>query len=149
VQVFKTTPGGGISVGVPLTRYLVVNVDAAFITSVPGSSLLYAAVPSSATNNPNTVVSINPSTGALGTPIPVGNNPGLLAASSDGSYLFVVANGDQNLQRIKMSTKTVDRTFSLPPAPCSGCGLQSAADLQGVPGVPTEVVLALTQSSNV
>jgi len=147
-QVFNPTPGGGISVGVPLTLYLVANVDAAFITTVPGSSLIYASVPSSAATNPNTVVPINPGTGASGTPIPVGNNPGLLAASTNGSYLFVVANGSQTLQRINMATRTVDKTFPFPPAPCSYCGPQSAADLHGVPGVPAEVVLALTQNTN-
>jgi hypothetical protein len=148
VQVFNPTPGGGTSVGIPLTRYLVANIDAAFITTVPGSSLIFASVPSSSLTNPNTVIPINPSTGAFGTPISVGNDPGLLAASSDGSYLFVVANGDQTLQRINISTKAVDRTFPFPPAPCSGCGPQSGADLHGVPGAPAEVVLALTQSTN-
>lgn len=145
VRVFNPTPGGGTSVGLVLTRYSVVDVDAAFITTVPGSSLLFASVPSSASVDPNTVVSINPTTGALGTPIPVGNNPGLLAASSDGSYLFVVANQDQTVQRINMATKAVDRTFAFPANPnCSGCGPQSAADLKGMPGSPKEVVLALS-----
>src|ERR1035437_2472269 len=76
------------------------DLDAAFLTTVPGSTLLYASVSSSATVDANTVVPINPSTGALGTPIPVGTNPGLLAASSDGSYLFIVSNQDQTVQRI-------------------------------------------------
>lgn len=143
VTVVNPTPGGGTSVAVTLTRYQIINVDAAFLTTVPGSTLLYASIPSSASSHPNTVIPINPSTGALGTPIPVGNNPGLLAPSSDGSYLFVVSNQDQAVQRINLSTKTVDRTFSFPPY-CSYCGAPTAADLKGMPGSPQEVVLALS-----
>jgi len=142
VTVSNPTPGGGNSVGVPLTRYAVLNVDAAFLTTVPGSTLLYASIPSSAPANPNTVISINPVTGAVGTPIPVGQNPWLLAPSSDGSYLFVVANQDQTVQRINLSTGTVDRTFPFPPNGTDCCGALSGTDLKGIPGTPQEVVLA-------
>lgn len=143
VSVTNPTPGGGTSISVPLTLYEVINVDASFLTSVPGSPLLYASVPSSSATNPNTVIPINPATGALGTPIPVGNNPGLLAASSDGSYLFVVTNQDQTVQRINLSTQAVDKTFPFPPTNTNCCGGFAAADLKGVPGSPQEVVLAL------
>jgi hypothetical protein len=146
VSVFTPTPGGGTSVAVPLTRYEVVNLDAAFLTSVPGSKFLYVSVPSSSPVNPNTVIPINPANGAFGTPIPVGHDPGLLAASSDGSYLFLVANQDQTVQRINLSTRAVDKTFPFPPnSQCPGCGPQAAADLKGMPGSPKEVVLALAQ----
>jgi hypothetical protein len=143
VTVFNPTPGGGGSVAVPLTRYQVVNVDAAFLTAVPGSSFIYASVPSGAPTNPNTVIPINPVSGALGKPIPVGQNPGVMAASSDGSYLFVVANQDQTVQRINLATHAVDRTFPFPPNGTTCCGALSGVDLNGVPGVPQEVVLAV------
>jgi Abnormal spindle-like microcephaly-assoc'd, ASPM-SPD-2-Hydin len=143
VSVTNPAPGGGTSISLPLTLYEVINVDASFLASVPGSPMLYASVPSSSATNPNTVIPINPTTGALGTPIPVGNNPGLLAASSDGSYLFVVANQDQTVQRINLSTQAVDQTFPFPPNNTNCCGALSAVDLKGVSGSPQEVVLAL------
>jgi hypothetical protein len=143
VTVVNPSPGGGTSVAVPLTLYEVINIDAAFITSVPGSQFIYASVPSSSATNPNTVVPINSATGALGTPIPVGNNPGLLAASGDGSYLFVVANQDATVQRIDLATQAVDQTFPFPPNSSNCCGSSAAADLKAVPGSPQEVVLAL------
>jgi Beta-propeller repeat/Abnormal spindle-like microcephaly-assoc'd, ASPM-SPD-2-Hydin len=143
VTVFNPAPGGGASVEVPLTRYAVVNVDAAFLTTVPGSTFLYASIPSDAPTNANTVIPINPVSGALGKPIPVGQNPGPLAASSDGSYLFVVLNQDQTVQRINLSTNAVDRTFPFPPNGTNCCGALSGTDLKGVPGMPQEVVLAL------
>ncbi len=142
ISVSNPVPGGGTSVSTPLTLYQVVELPAAFITSVPGSSLLYASIPSSASTNPSTVIPINPMTGALGTPIPVGNNPGLLAPSSDGSYLFVVANQDQTVQRINLSTKHVEKTFNFPANGTTCCGALAATDLKGIPGSPKEVVLS-------
>jgi hypothetical protein len=142
VSVSNPTPGGGTTVGLPLTRYNVVDIDAAFLASVPGSPLLYASILSSAPTNPNTVVAIDPVTGATGKPIPVGNNPGVLVASADGKYLFVAANQDQTLQRINLATHAVDETFPFPPNGTSCCGALVATDLKVVPGT-TEVVLAL------
>ncbi len=143
VTVVNPSPGGGTSVAVPLTLYEVINVNAAFLTSVPGSQLLYASVPSSSATDPNTVIPINPATGALGTPIPVGNNPYVLAPSSDGSYLFVAANQDQTVQRINLATQAVDQTFPFPPNLSDGCCPPlSAVDMKGIPGSPQEVVVA-------
>jgi hypothetical protein len=142
LAVSNPAPGGGTSVAVPLTLYEQISVDAAFLTSVPGSSLIYASVPSSSATNPNTVIPINPATGAIGTPIPVGNNPGVLAPSSDGSYLFVVANQDQTVQRIDLATNAVEKTFAFPPNGITCCGAAAGTDLKGIPGSPQEVVLA-------
>ncbi len=143
VTVVNPTPGGGRSVAVPLTRYEIVDIDAAFLTAVPGSKYIYASIPSGAPANANTVVPINPASGALGKPIPVGNNPGPLAPSSDGSYLFVVLNQDLTVQRINLATNAVDRTFPFPPNGTTCCGALSGAQLTGVPGMPQEVVLAV------
>ena len=143
VSVFNPTPGGGTSVPLTLTRYEVINVDVAFLTTVPGSKFLYASIPSAAPINPDTVIPINPATGALGKPIPVGHNPSLLAASNDGKYLFVVANQDQTLQRINLATGAVDKTFPFPPNSTTCCGPLSGTDLKVIPGTAQEVVLAL------
>ncbi|HXW94015.1 MAG TPA: choice-of-anchor D domain-containing protein [Terriglobales bacterium] len=142
VDVVNPVPGGGTSVAVPLTLYEGVFLGTTFVASVPGSQMIYASIPSSAATNPNTVIPINPATAVLGTPIPVGNNPDLLAASSDGSYLFVVAEQDQTLQRINLSTQKVDQTFAFPPNNV-GSSTLSGMDLKGVPGSPQEVVLSV------
>ena len=67
-----------------------------------------------------------------------------MALSSDGKYLFVVANQDQTVQRINLSTSSVEKTFNFPPNNCSYCGMQTAVDLKVVPGSPENFVLALT-----
>lgn len=148
VRVVNPTPGGGTSVGTTLTRYNVVNLDAAFLASPPSSGLIYASVQSSASLDPNTVVPITPFTGTLGKPIPVGNNPSLMAPSSDGHYLFVVANGSQTVQRINLSTKTVDRTFPFATNNCDYCGTFSASDIKAVPGSPQEVLVSFVGYAN-
>lgn len=104
--------------------------------------MIYAAVPAGASANPNTVIPINAATGAVGTPIPVGTNPVLLAASSDGNYLFVAAQGDQTIQRINVQTNAVDKTFPYPPPTFTQ--VSSAVAMRAVPGSPQSVVVAFS-----
>ncbi|MGC2638503.1 MAG: choice-of-anchor D domain-containing protein [Acidobacteriaceae bacterium] len=141
LTVVNPSPGGG-SVATTITTYDVLPINPNFLTSVAATGLLYAAMPSSDPTNPNTVLPINPKSGATGTPIPVGKNPVLLAPSSDGSYLYVANAADLTVQRINLSTNAVDETFPFPPDPdCSGCTLPPATDLKSVPGAPDEVIL--------
>ena len=143
LTVVNPLPGGGASAPVTVTPYQTLVVNPSALVSVPATGMLYAAIPASATNSPNTVIPIDPATGALGTPIPVGNNPLFMAASSDGSYLFVANAVDETVQRINLATGAVDRTFPYTPnIYCSTCSTLDATDLQAVPGSPREVLLA-------
>lgn len=114
VTVVNPAPGGGESSALTLTVYQELNLNLSFVVSVPSRKLLYASIPASATANPNTVIPINPETGATLTPIPVGNDPRGLAVSDDGSFLFVAVQGDQVIKRINLSTGQIDRTFQYP-----------------------------------
>jgi hypothetical protein len=141
--VFNPTPGGGESPASTLTLYQTLLLSPSSVVSVPGSTFIYAAIPASAVENANTVIPIDPTTGTPGTPIPVGNDPRLLAPSDDGKYLYVALFGDQTVQRINLQTSTVERTFPFSPNPfCPGCSTLGATDLHAVPGSPQEVVLA-------
>ncbi len=141
--VANPTPGGGASPAAALTPYRTLLIAPAAVVSVPATGKIYAAIPSSATSNPNTVIPIDPTTGTLGTAISVGNNPGLLAASSDGSFLYVANQGDFTVQRINLATNTVERTFPYTPnIYCSTCTNVAATDLATVPGSPQEVLLS-------
>jgi hypothetical protein len=126
-----------------VTPYATLPVNPAALVSVPATKLLYAAIPASSTTNANTVLPIDPATLKTGTPILVGNDPSYLAASSDGSYLYVANQGDQTVQRINLHSGTVERTFPYSPNPsCTSCSKNPASDLETVPGAPQEVVLA-------
>jgi hypothetical protein len=142
LTVMNPAPGG-TSLSVPVAPYETLLIDPVFITSVPATGLLYAAIPASATTNPNTVIPIDPTTGKTGTPIAVGAGPTHLAASSDGAYLYVASDGSETVQRINLKTNAVERTFPYTPnIYCSTCSNVNATDLETVPGNPQEVLLS-------
>jgi hypothetical protein len=147
LQVINPAPGAVSNVAV-LTTFHVVNLNATKIVYEPISKLLYAAIPATSATNPNTVISIDPVTGTLGTPIPVLTNPTQLALSDDGHYLYVAfqdnygASQNYNpngavLQRIDLTAGAVDRTFTLPN---SSSGIM---DMHVVPGSPLLLVVSL------
>ncbi|MGA8740681.1 MAG: hypothetical protein WB561_05795, partial [Terracidiphilus sp.] len=142
-SVMNPAPGGGFSNAVTITPYQTLPIYPAFLTSVPATGLLYAAINANATISPNTVIPVDPKMGTPGTPIAVGNNPTLLAPSSDGSYLYVANQIDQTVQRINLTTNAVERTFAYTPnIYCSICTNIPATDLQAVPGSPQEVLMS-------
>jgi hypothetical protein len=143
LSVVNPAPGGGSSPAIAVTPYETLLIDPVAVASVPATGLLYAAIPASATANPNTVIPVDPKTGTPGTPIPVGKDPRLLAASSDGAYLYVANQGDYTVQRINLKTGAVERTFPYTPnIYCSTCSNVSATDLSTIPGSPQEVLLS-------
>lgn len=142
LTVFNPAPGGGQSAPYTLTEYQSVPTQNSFLLYEPVGKQLYASIPVTSPTNPDTVLPINPVTATPGTPIPVGENPGVLAASSDGAYLYVALNADHSIQRINLSTLAIERTFALPVDPDYGNNLQ-VADMHVVPGNPTEVVVSL------
>jgi hypothetical protein len=58
VTVFNPTPGGGSSVPYPLICYRSIPLTASTLRVDPVGGLLYAAIPSSASQNPDTIVPI-------------------------------------------------------------------------------------------
>ncbi|MBB5340860.1 choice-of-anchor D domain-containing protein [Tunturiibacter gelidoferens] len=152
VQVVNPAPGGASNVGT-LTTFHAVSLNATHVVYEPASKLLYAAIPATSASNPNTVISVDPTTGTLGTPIPVLTNPTRLALSDDGHYLYVAfldnvgasANYNPNgamLQRIDLPARAVDRTFTLPN---SSAGV---IDMHVVPGSPQLLVASLSVAAS-
>ena len=80
----------------------------------PVNGLLYISVPSTAAAPyGNSVVSVDPATGAIGTPIPVGSEPDKLAISSDGTTLWVGLDGASAIRRVNLTTGVAGMQFSL------------------------------------
>jgi hypothetical protein len=140
VTVVNPAPGGGESTPLTLTVYQKLNLNLLFVVSAPSRKLLYASIPASATANPNTVIPIDPETGATQAPIPVGHDPRALAVSDDGSFLFVAAQGDQVIQRINLSTGQIDRTFQYP-SNSLVLSRPFAATMLTVPGSPKSLLV--------
>lgn len=139
VTVVNPAPGGGSSAPYPLIGYLSIPLTASALTVDPVRGLLYAAIPASAAQNPNTIIPINPATGATMTPIAVASDPKKLAISGDGSELYVASTGV--LQRINMKTLAIERTFNLPVD--SEWGQTYVHEMHVVPGSPQSIVVEL------
>ncbi len=73
----------------------------------PFTRKLYASLPSTATQvTGNSIVSIDPLTGALGSPIFVGSEPTPISISDDGQYLYAVLSGSNSVRRLNLTTLT-------------------------------------------
>ena len=100
---------------------------------------LYVSIASSDSVAPNTIVPVNPVTGAAGVPVQGGNNPDLLSISSDSSYLWAGIDGSNAVQRFLLPGLTKDISFLLPPNPSGNP--QQAVCLQAAPNSPHTVAV--------
>ncbi len=114
ISVSSPAPGGGTSNVMPFSVYQVVNLTANHLIADPYSRNLYASVNGSATQvTGNSIISINPGTGALGTPVVVGSQPTALAETDDGQYLYVDQTGSMSVGRFNLLTQTYEFSFPI------------------------------------
>lgn len=145
ITVRNPSPGGGISASTTVT---VRAVPSATVTSGrvialrardlvwnPQTGRLYLSVPGGAEVNSNSIVAVDPNTGARAGSVFVGSEPGRLARSDNGQYLYVGLNGANAVRRVEMATLTPGLQWSLP----SG---QVAGDLEVAPGQPNVVAVS-------
>jgi trimeric autotransporter adhesin len=141
VTVSNPTPGGGASPIVPLTIYDVVNVPANAILFDPYSQLLYASIPGTAPNlTGNSVVTVNPVTGAVGTPVAVGSQPTVMTETADGKYLYIGLSGSNSLAQFNLLTGNVAATIPLTYTSQSTPALSLAA----MPGTDTTLAIGIS-----
>jgi hypothetical protein len=104
--------------------------------------LLYASIPSSATQNANAVVGIDPSNGNVLHVIPnVGSNPGPLAISDNGQFLYVALLGASRIVRIDLATRTSDLQIDVPGD--NFLGPNVVEDMLVLKGSPRTVIASL------
>jgi DNA-binding beta-propeller fold protein YncE len=106
----------------------------------PRVRLLYASVPSRAGALGNRVVAIDPATGGIGASVFVGSEPGKLALSADGQFLYVALNGAAAVRRVDLPSFTAGLQFSLGSDPFFGPYL--AEDMEVLPGNPHAVAVS-------
>ena len=106
-----------------------------------GRNVLYGSIPSNAPAHANTVVSINPLTGAIVNEITTGNNPGALALSRDGHYLYIGLDGSSTIRRFDLQSQTTAFEFSPTIVP-NGVPLQ-AGQIAVLPGQPESIAVVL------
>lgn len=111
-----------------------VDLSVSEVTYNAASGKIWAAILADDFNYANSVVSINPATGAIGDRIPVGATPGLIAVSDDGKYAYVTL-GRTQIRRLNLTTHTVDTTFTVDEG-------REYFDLKAVPGSPKSFAVA-------
>ena len=102
----------------------------------PGTQRMYASVP----GNPGSIIPLDPVTGTLGQPIPVGNGPFKLALSDNKQFLYVGLDGEAAVQRVDLATQTAGLKFSLGSDPFFGPFY--VEDMEVLPGSPQSIAIA-------
>jgi hypothetical protein len=113
------------------------SVDHLFYLSVPGSAEAPYA---------NSIVSVDPLTGMLGTPIFVGSEPNHLALSSDGKSIWVGLDGASAVRKVDLISRTADLQFSLPNPSSNSDPTMKAIALAAVPGQTNSVIVSAANS---
>ncbi len=107
-------------------------------------NLLYASVPSTDPNYPNSIAVIDPDAGKITTSIPIGSEPNRLAISKGDEYLYVGLDGTGEVARIDLSTMTQDLKFPLGNAttPAFTGDQQYVKDMAVLPNNPQSIVIS-------
>ena len=142
ITVTNPTPGGGASQVVPLTIYDLVNVPANSILFDPYSQQIYATIPSTATSlTGNSVVTINPLTGAVGTPVLVGSQPTVMTETSDGNYLYIGLEGADSLAQFNLQSQSLTATIPVSFTQYSTTSGVAPTSLAAMPGSDTTLAI--------
>lgn len=103
---------------------------------------IQAAVSGSAPANRQSIVALVPATGTIGSSVPIGDEPGPVAISSDDQFLYVSQTSTGGVARVNLSTLAVDLRFTFGPV---GTFLYEMA---APPGDPHSVVGWISGNGN-
>jgi trimeric autotransporter adhesin len=141
VTVSSAAPGGGTSNPLTLSVYSLISVPANAMVYDPFTRKLWAVLPSTSTSPAgNSIVSIDPTSGMVGTPILIGSEPNVLAETSSGNYIYIGLSGAKSLGRFNMLTQSLDLTVPLATTGTFG-GPIAANEVATIPGVDTSVAV--------
>ncbi|MFN2454726.1 MAG: Calx-beta domain-containing protein [Pyrinomonadaceae bacterium] len=104
------------------------------------TQMIYASVPSSAGANGNSITPINPATGAVGTSVFIGSEPGKLAISDNGQYLYAVLEGAVAVRRFDIAAQTSGLQFVVRNS--SSSYQYTPFDLAVLPGRPESIAVS-------
>ncbi len=105
----------------------------------PYSKKLYASVPSAGGTIGNSITIIDPATARIERSVFIGSEPGKLALSDDGQYLYVVLNGASSIRRFNVATQTAGLQFAVN-QPLS-FSTTSVIDMAVMPGNPETIAI--------
>jgi len=79
----------------------------------PNTQKIYVTLPSTAGNSGNSIASVDPATGAVDPATFIGSEPGRIAISNNGQFIYAVLVGAAAVRRFDVATKTAGPQFSL------------------------------------
>ena len=133
VETITVSNASGTTAPLYITAYVPIYNNSMIYNSVNG--LFYLSVPSAAgAPYGNSIVSVDPVTGVLGTPIPVGSEPNRMAITSDGKYLWVALDGTDAVRKVDLTAGAAGLQFSI--------GNATVAALAALPGQTDSVVVS-------
>ena len=112
-------------------------VAAADIAADPTHNRVFASIPATSAIHPQSIATLDPVSGAVLGYTDLTINPGVVAVSGDGHYLYVAASDSPVIQRWILPQMTLDIPIPLGAAP------QFADDVVVAPGSPNTIVVAL------
>jgi hypothetical protein len=107
----------------------------------PTRDVIYASVPSTATSNANSIAVLNASTGAVSSTFATVTNPGPLAVSDDGQYLYVA--GATTIQRYLLSNLSLDISIDLSTSGLGACLSGSPTEIKVAPASPNTIGIVI------
>ncbi len=144
--VSTPAPGGGTSAALNLTAYVPIVNNSMIYNPVNG--LFYLSIPSSVgAPYGNSIVSLDPATGAFGVPIFVGSEPNKLALTSDGRYLWVGLDGASAVRKVDLVAATAGLQFSFGGNSGVYDNPPTAVALVALPGATDSVVVGVSTGS--
>jgi hypothetical protein len=122
--------------------------------SIPANDLLFdpihqvimLSVASTGASRGNTISALDPASDSIISSQFAGSEPGPLALSDDGQFLYAGINGASRVQRFALPTFSPDISYSLGPSSIFS-GLLTAVDLQVAPGAP-HTIAVVTNAEN-
>ncbi|MFN8542190.1 MAG: hypothetical protein U0232_32530 [Thermomicrobiales bacterium] len=141
VATSRTTPSPTRQATGTLQGISTVDLTVSDLAYSSATGKIYASVPGSVPGKGNSVVAIDPASGAVGQPLYVGSEPTRLAPSDDGRYLYVALDGAAAIARVNLATWAVDLQFPL--GNDKFYGPLRAEELVTVPGKPNMIVASL------
>ena len=143
VTLVNPTPGGGSSGALQLqviaadNRVRTLAYSTQDVAVDPVRNLVYASVGSNSATSPNSLLAIDPKQGTVVTTQTVSDQPGRMAITDDGTYLYVSFPSIGQVSRYTLPTLALDIHWSV---------AGGAVDLETAPGAPHTV--AITNASS-
>jgi hypothetical protein len=147
VTVSSPAPGGGVTTNVPfgvlesgLTSLDILTLPAYDLLYEPTNGVLFASIAGTGGARANSLTRIDPQAATVGTSVFMGSEPGRIARSDDGQYLYVALKGAAAVRRYNVAAGTAELQFAL--GSDNFFGPMYAEDVAVLPGLPHTVAVS-------